>query len=85
MIEFFDENYRLHDIKHWKLADINNGLIGGSIMAFTYNRNTGATLNGNTDYQDKALYQAFWADRQYLNPFPQSEVNKGIIVQNPGY
>jgi hypothetical protein len=85
MIEFFDENYRLHDIKHWKLADINNGLIGGSIMAFTYNGNTGATLNGNTDYQDKALYQAFWADRQYLNPFPQSEVNKGIIVQNPGY
>ncbi|SDP86162.1 Starch-binding associating with outer membrane [Mucilaginibacter sp. OK268] len=85
MIEFFDENYRLHDIKHWKLAGINNGLIGGSITAFTYNGNTGAKLNGNTDYQDKLLYQAFWADREYLNPFPQTEVNKSIIVQNPGY
>ncbi|HEY4789554.1 MAG TPA: RagB/SusD family nutrient uptake outer membrane protein [Bacteroidales bacterium] len=84
-IEFFDENYRLHDVKHWMLPNIGNGIIGGTIRAFTFNNGTGSKSSGNTNYQDFVLYQAFWAPREYLNPFPQSEINKGIIIQNPGY
>ena len=84
-VEFFNENYRLHDVKHWKLPNIGNGIIGGPIRAFTFNSNTSVKLTGNTNYGDKVLYQAFWAPKQYLNPFPQSEINKGILIQNPGY
>lgn len=84
-VEFFDENYRLHDVKHWKLQNIANGILGGSVRGFTYNNNTGVKSTGNVNYTDQAQYLAFWAPRMYLNPFPQSEVNKGIIVQNPGY
>jgi hypothetical protein len=28
-VEFFDEQYRLHDVKHWMLSNIGNGIIGG--------------------------------------------------------
>lgn len=84
-VEFFDENYRLHDVKHWKLNNIGNGIIGGPMRIFAYNNLSCIQLTGNTNYQDYTIYQGFWAPRQYLNPFPQSEVNKGTVIQNPGY
>jgi hypothetical protein len=84
-VEFFDENYWLHDIKHWKRSDIGNGLIGGAIRTLKFNTQTGGKQTGNTDYEDGVLYQGFWAPRQYLNPFPQTEINKGTLIQNPGY
>jgi len=84
-VEFFDENYRLHDVKHWKLSNIANGILGGPIRTFAYNNGGSVTLTGNTNYNDKVLYTAFWAPREYLNPFPQSEMNKGYLIQNPGY
>lgn len=84
-VELFDENYWLHDEKHWKLANIGNGLIGGPIREFTFNNGAGINYNNNQNYQDKVEYQGFWAPSQYLNPFPQTEINKGYLVQNPGY
>jgi hypothetical protein len=84
-VEMFDENYWLHDIKHWKRADIGNGLIGGEIRVLHFNSDAGGKLTGNTDYRDGKLYQGFWAPRQYLNPLPQEEINKGTLIQNPGY
>jgi starch-binding outer membrane protein, SusD/RagB family len=84
-LEFFDENYRLHDIKHWKLPNIANGIIGGPIRAFAYNNGASVKQTGNSNYNDKVIYTAFWAPKQYLNPFPQTEINKGYLIQNPGY
>ncbi|MDP4196358.1 MAG: RagB/SusD family nutrient uptake outer membrane protein [Bacteroidota bacterium] len=84
-VEFFDENYRLHDIKHWKLANIGNGIIGGTIRGFNFNDGKGSLATNNINYCDHILYQGFWAPKEYLNPFPQSEINKGILIQNPGY
>jgi hypothetical protein len=84
-IEFFNENYRLHDVKHWKLSNIGNGILGGSVRAFLYNDGSAALATGNKNYEDRQRYLAFWAAKQFLNPFPQGEVNKGIITQNPGY
>jgi hypothetical protein len=84
-VEFYDENYRLHDVKHWKLPNIGNGVLGGPIRAMSFNDGASVKLTGNTNYTDKVIYQAFWAPKQYLNPFPQSEINKGYLVQNPGY
>lgn len=86
-IEFHAENYRLHDVKHWKLANIGDGIIGGPIYGFAYNVNNGniSLQYNNTDYQLMVQYNAFWAPKQFLSPFPQTEVNKGVIIQNPGY
>ena len=84
-IEFFNENYRLHDVKHWKLANIGSGIIGGSIYAFSFNNGGSMKQYNNTNYQRTLLYTAYWAPKQFLCPFPQDEINKGIITQNPGY
>lgn len=84
-IEFFDENYRYHDVKHWKLPNIGNGILGGDQRTFAYNNGGNVLVTGNTNYNDKVLYTGFWAPKEYLNPFPQSEINKGYLIQNPGY
>lgn len=87
-VEFYEEMHRLYDVKHWKLKDIGNGIIGGSkkAFAFTYlNGNDGWTESDYLGYTVQEVYHGFWAQNQYLSPFPKSEVNKDYIIQNPGY
>lgn len=83
-VEFFDENYRLHDVKHWRLPNIGS-VLGGPIRAMAFNNGGGVKLTGNTNYTDKVIYTMIWSPKQYLNPFPQTEINKGYLIQNPGY
>lgn len=85
MVEMFNENYRLNDIKHWKLSNIGNGIIGGAARGFAFNDLSNVKLTGNTNYTDREVYQGFWSSSQFLNPFPQVEINKGYLIQNPGY
>lgn len=84
-VEFHNENYRLQDVKHWKLPNIGNGILGGEIRGFGYNDNTSVKSTGNSNYNDRVIYTAYWSPKLFLTPFPQNEINKGIIVQNPGY
>ena len=30
-------------------------------------------------------FNSYWTDAMFLEPFPQTEINKGTLVQNPGY
>ena len=88
-IEFFCENHRYFDAKHWKLSDIGNGICGGSMRGFTFNIKADATwpyaAENIETYWETELYKAFWSPAMFLEPFPQSEVNKGTTTQNPGY
>ena len=88
-IEFFCENHKYFDAKHWKRADIGTNICGGSMRGFTFNIKTDspwpyAAENIET-YWECEIYQAFWSPAMFLEPFPQSEVNKGTTTQNPGY
>ena len=88
-IEMFAENHKYFDVKHWKRADIADGLMGGSMRGFTFNIKAGATWPYDKSkidtYWEAEYYVAFWSPIMYLEPFPQTEVNKGTITQNPGY
>ncbi len=87
-IEFFEENHRLHDAKHWKLDNIGNGLIGGEKYTFKYeykNGSFGEVVDDYISYAREIAFTGYWSDKQFLNPFPQIEINKGYLVQNPGY
>lgn len=90
-IEFFQENHRYFDAKHWKRSDIGTSICGGSMRSFTFNiKNDDAATwpyaaEWVESYWEAEIYTAFWSPAMYLEPFPQSEVNKGIITQNPGY
>lgn len=86
-IEFYNENQRYFLVKHWKLPSIDNGLIGGPRREFqftTNGQNVEVPANLLT-YYDQVVFNAYWDPKQYLEPIPQSEINKLILVQNPGY
>jgi len=90
-IEMQGENHRYYDAKHWKLANIGSGGFGGQMRELQFLSD--ATVTGGNynlpnaliSYWDANSYVAYWNPKMYLEPIPQTEVNKGIIVQNPGY
>lgn len=86
-IEMVGENHRYFDVKHWKHPDIANGIIGGQIRELQF-QVTGSQPNLRENlvaFWDANTVFGYWHPKMYLEPFPQTEVNKGIIVQNPGY
>lgn len=89
-IEFYRENMRYYDVKHWKDANIGNGIIGGDMRELHFRVKDGAEGSFNLaenleSYWDGVTYTAYWNPKMYLEPIPQSEINKGTLVQNPGY
>jgi len=91
-IEMVGENRRYFDAKHWKMPNIGNGVIGGPMRELQFLVNTEGTGSTNQNlpaaqvsYWDALTYVVYWNPKMYLEPIPQSEVNKGIIIQNPGY
>jgi hypothetical protein len=87
-IEFFEEGQRLFQVKAWKLADIGTDILGGPVMEFQW-KVTGASNNNLAanlvNYWNAVTYSKYWNSRMFLDPIPQSEINKGVAVQNPGY
>lgn len=85
-IEYFHENQHYYDVKHWKHADIGTKLIGGQKreLQFRVTANSGSA-SAIIEYWDANAYVTYWHPKMFLEPFLQEEVNKGIIVQNPGY
>jgi hypothetical protein len=82
-VEFYEENHRLHDVKHWKLNDI-----GGPRQSFVFKYKNGSSAfdaQGYLSYSVQTLYNAYWSPKQFLNPFPIKEANIGYLLQNPGY
>ena len=90
-IEFFQENHKYYNSKHWKRSDIDKGICGGEMRMLQFNiQNTDeATWPYEASYietyWDAIAYTAYWNPSMFLEPIPQSEVNKGITTQNPGY
>lgn len=87
-IEFYLEGHRLFDAKHWKLDDLDNGIVGGAKKSFVFqykNGQYGYVPSDYISYSVQVVYTGFWAPNQYLDPFPASEVAKDYLVQNPGY
>ena len=87
-VEFYDENKRFFDVRHWMLPNIGAGIIGGDILEFQFQlgpANNKSLPSNMINYYMSKTYTAYWNDKMHLEPFPQSEVNKGAVIQNPGY
>ena len=85
-VEFFHENQRYYDVKHWKHPDIGTEIIGGQRRELQFLSTTGSTvIDYLVSYWMAETYVSAWFPRMYLEPFHQNEINKGIIIQNPGY
>lgn len=88
-VEFYEEGHRVFDVKHWKHKDIANGIIGGPKFTLWYHYIPGRTwarwASEYTGYEVRQIYVGAFSAKEYLCPFPIREVNKGYLVQNPGY
>ncbi|PZR28860.1 MAG: RagB/SusD family nutrient uptake outer membrane protein [Citrobacter freundii] len=85
-IEFYYENRRFFDVRHWKLDNIGNGIIGGPMRELQFTITGDALLpSGYVNFYDNVVYSTYWDPKMFLFPIPQEEVDKGVVLQNPGY
>ena len=85
-IEYFNENHRYYDVKHWKHPDIGTEIIGGPRRELQFLTTTNSNELAYFElYWMANSYESVWYPRMFLEPWHQDEINKGIIIQNPGY
>ena len=87
-IELFAENNRLWDVMRWLIADKEDPVTGKSILTgemwgLRITRQPDPSTEFNYEY--KLLEVRSWSPQMYHWPFMQNEVNKGYLIQNPGY
>jgi len=87
-IELYAENNRLWDVMRWLIADQNDPLTGKAIL---HGEMWGIKITKQPDPSTEFSWEPFvfevrsWYPHMYHWPFMQNEVNKGYLVQNPGY
>lgn len=96
-VEHFGEEHRYFDVRRWKIA---TDVMGGQWKyIYIYENGTGTYTNplaswtpaqryandSKLSYEFRVLSTHVWEDKMYFYPWYQSEVNKGTIIQNPGW
>ena len=89
-VEFFNESKRYYDARHWKLNLGTSGVMYGAQEEFIFSDSlpSGPSVNIASNlrtYWSSVTFTSYWNPKMYLEPFPITETNKGIIIQNPGY
>lgn len=81
-IELFFEEHRLWDIKRWRIAE-QEGVMQGNMRGIKIYK----LPEPSTEFrwEPYVFEERFWKAGMYRIPFPQSEVDKGYIIQNPGW
>lgn len=81
-IELAFDNHRFWDIRRWMIAE-EEGVMQGNMWGIQVSR-----IEGNDSefhYEPYVFEVRNWNRRGYLHPFSTAEINKGYLVQNPGY
>ena len=85
-IEYFMENQRYYLVKAWKLPNIGTEILGGPVKEFQFYVTVANNLPTSLiNYWSAVTYTKYWNPCMFLEPIPTSEVNKGVVIQNPGY
>jgi len=80
-VELAFEQHRYFDVRRWKIAG-EEGVMGGGMYGLKL---YGPTEDTGPTYRLEKFENRVWSDKMYLYPFKQSEVDKGYIIQNPGW
>lgn len=80
-VELAFEEHRFWDVRRWKIAGA-DGVMKGKMYGLRLK-----PITGNTTFHfDKVVFEErVWEDKMYLYPFPNNEVYKQYLVQNPGW
>lgn len=79
-IELVFEDHRFWDIRRWLIAE-NEGVMKGAMEGLRINKVNDRMFTWTTWTFETRTF----TKNMYLHPFPQAEVLKGNLVQNPGY
>ena len=82
-IELVGDDHRFWDVKRWLIAD-NGGIMSGNFDGLKIDRK-GTAPNYTYTWQPYTFETRTFNRNMYLHPFPQSEVLKGNLIQNPGW
>jgi hypothetical protein len=98
-IELYGEEHRFFDVRRWKIAGEEGVMKGQFQRIFLYENGTGTytapttamnqatrvTNDNRLSFRVENFETRVWEDKMYLYPFPQGEINKGFLIQNPGW
>lgn len=79
-IELAYEGHRLYDIRRWEIAD--EGIMKGNMYGIKQYKISGSS---EIHYEPYVFEKRSFKAAMYRHPFPQNEINKGYLIQNPGY
>ncbi len=88
-IELAFDNHRFWDIRRWMIAE-QEGVMQGDMIGIKINlidptNVESGTIDGGFKYTPYVFEKRTFTKKMYLHPFSTDEVNKGYLVQNPGY
>lgn len=81
-VELAFDDQRFWDIKRWMIAE-QDGVMQGGMYGITNIVPNGATYSWQIGPQP--FETRVWFRKEYLHPFPDTEVLKGGLIQNPGW
>ena len=81
-VELAFEEHRFCDVRRWLIAD-NEGIMNGKMYGLKITENPPPSTEFS--YVPYVIESHVFTKKMYLHPFPKNEVNKGYLVQNPGY
>jgi hypothetical protein len=79
-VELAFEEHRFFDVRRWKIAE-QEGVMKGSMWEL----NLYEQPDNSIRYKKEVFESRVWENKMYLYPFPQSEIDKRYLIQNPGW
>ena len=80
-VELAFEDHRFWDIRRWLIAG-EEGVMQGKMYGLQISAIAGSS---EVHYKPYVFENRLWSDRSYLHPIKQIEIDKGYMVQNPGW
>jgi len=79
-VELAFEEHRFFDVRRWMIAE-EEGVMTGDMWGLNIYELSDGTLEYRKEVFEKRVFQP----HMYFYPFPQEEINKRYLVQNPGW
>ena len=83
-IEMVNDDHRFWDVKRWLVAE-EEGVMKGNFEGLQITRSGTSTANYKYAWKPYVFETRTFNKNMYLHPFPQNEVLKGNLIQNPGW
>lgn len=83
-LELCFEDHRMWDIRRWMDAE-QEGVMQGDFLGVKVKRNSGSGITAKCDYELFVFERRSFNRNMYMHPIFEHEVNKGYLLQNPGW